>query len=110
MQFMGGAVIEHRRNRRIAIDDFLGGLDGRVVVGDGFDVGAQELLDAGESLHEGRCRRLVRHGLELGLDTSEGVVFRGVAVLGENGVLDALHQLLEVPDGPFEGKVHVYLS
>ena len=110
VQLMGGAVIEHRRHRGIAIDDFLGGLDGRVVVGDGFDVSAQELPDAGEFLHERRCRRLVRHRLELGLNTSEGVVFRGIAILGENGVLDALHQLLEVTDGPFEGKVHVYLS
>ena len=53
MEFVGRAVIEHRRYGGIAENDLHRVACGRVVVGDGFDVGRQEFTDGGKPSDEG---------------------------------------------------------
>ena len=93
---MGGAVIQHRGYCRVAIDDFPDTLYGRVVLGEGFDVGKDQVPDFRESLHEGLGRGRLCYRSKFRFNAGKGLCLGDIAVFGEDGVLDTCHHLLKM--------------
>ena len=105
-QGMGRPVIEHGRDGGIAPDDLLLALDGRVVVREGFHVALKQALDlrdpAQERFGDDRGRQLP----QMFINVMKRVFLLHIAVEGEDHVFHRDHHVLQMVNGPVQGKVH----